>query len=94
MIGSGSVKLGLAAGDSILAHVNFKEAIEKSSYSNPAPQRVPSPNMTFIRSKVEIGDFNYPLEILLESKFELSVLLILVLTINYDISIIDLYFYK
>jgi competence protein ComGC len=90
MVGTGSVKLGLAAGDSILAHVNFREAIQNNTYSNPNPQRVPSPDMTFISSKIEIGDLNSPLERLLQNQFEFSVLLILVLII---ISILLIYIF-
>jgi len=81
MIGAGSVKVGLKIGENILAHVNFQDSLEKSRHSNPDPTRVPSPDMTLISSKLEIGELNSPLESLLHSQFELSLLLILVITI-------------
>jgi hypothetical protein len=81
MVGSASVKLGLSSGDSILAHVNFKEAIEKSRYGNPHLTRAPSPDMTLISSKIESGDLNAPLEKLIQNQFELSVLLLIVIII-------------
>jgi hypothetical protein len=63
-------------GDSILAHVNFKDTIENSRHGNPNPNRIPSPDMTLISSKIETGDLNSPLENLLQVQFEISVLLI------------------
>jgi hypothetical protein len=79
--GVASVKIGLHAGESILTHVNFKEALKQSRYGDPTINRVPSPDMTLIHSSIESGDFNSPLENVLECQFEINVLLILVLII-------------
>lgn len=80
-VGAASVKVRIAVGDSILAHVNFKEAIAHSKYGNPDVNRVPSPDMTLINSPLEDGDLISPLEKLLQSQFEINVLLLILIFI-------------
>jgi hypothetical protein len=80
-VGAATVKVGITVGDSILAHVNFEEAIAQSRYGNPDVNRIPSPDMTIISSPIEDGDLISPLEKLLQSQFEINVLLLILIFI-------------
>ena len=74
-----STNLGINIGNVLSKNINIKETIKNSSHANSNPDRIPSPEPSFINSTLEntIGEITSPLQDLLMYSFALDIITLL-----------------